>query len=280
MRSEEEPAVPCPHCASASGKEPTKKTALGYSIFWCGACRRTFNERTGTPFNHLTYPTDLVFLVGLWRLRYHLSLRNLAKMFLERGLTITHETVHEWERRFAPLLTERLRQKRRGKAGRSWHCDETYIEVQGRWCYLYRAIDRPGNLVDTMLGETRDMAAAKRFFARALRVVSHTPEKVTTDGHDAYPRAIRETLGTEVKHRCSRYLNNKIEQDHRGIKERYAPMRGFGDFASAARFCSAYDEVRDYFRYRTRMYEVVPLAVQRAQFRARLSDLRTLFRAA
>ncbi len=145
---------------------------------------------------------------------------------------------------------------------------------------MYRAIDRDGNLVDSMLSETRDMAAAKRFFRQAVEVVGHLPEQVTTDGHDAYPRAIRETLGPEVKHRCSQYLNNRIEQDHRGIKGRYASMRGFGDFTAAARFCTAYDEVRDYFRHRTRTHEVIPLAVQREQFRARLGGLRTLFRAA
>jgi len=82
------------------------------------------------------------------------------------------------------------------------------------WCYLYRAIDADGNLVDSLLSAHRDMGAAKRFFARSIEVVGHIPEKVTTDGHDAYPRAIRETLGEDVVHRCSRYMNNKIEQDH------------------------------------------------------------------
>ncbi len=177
----------------------------------------------------------------LWRLRYKLSLRDLAEMFLTRGFTFTHETVREWEERFAPLLTARLRTKRRGKAGVRWHADETYVKVDGRWCSLYRAIDADGNLVDSMLSETRDRDAATRFFVRAQTVIGHAPETVTTDGHDAYPRAIRETLGPEVPHRTSRYMNNRymnnrIEQDHRGIKQRYYPMRGFGSFASAARF--------------------------------------------
>ncbi len=87
----------------------------------------------------------------------------------------------------------------------------------------------------------RDMEAAKRFFKQAVEVVGHAPERVTTDGHDSYPRAIRETLGSEVIHRCNRSLNNRIEQDHRGIKQRYSPMRGFGNFTSAARFCRAFD---------------------------------------
>jgi transposase-like protein len=244
-------------------------TKLGYRSYRCSACRRIFNERTGSPFNHLQYPTDLVLLVVLWRLRYKLSLRDLAEMFLARGFAFSHEAVREWEARFAPLLTNRLRAKRRGQGGAKWHADETYVRVDGRWCYLYRAIDREGNLVEALLSQTRDMAAAQRFFAQALDIVGRTPEQVTTDGHDAYPRAIRETLGPEVQHRTSRYKNNRIEQDHRSIKQRYYPMRGFGVFASAARFCAGYEEQRQYFRPRTRQYERVTLAEQRRQFQER-----------
>jgi putative transposase len=95
------------------------------------------------------------------------------------------------------------------------------------------------------------------------------PEQVTTDGHDAYPRAIRETLGDAVTHRTSRYNNNRIEQDHRGVKQRYCPMRGFGSFASATRFCTGFAEHRQYFRPRTRQYERVTLAEQRRRFQER-----------
>src|SRR5512135_1151996 len=225
----------CPHCASLRTKEQRKITALGYRTFRCSACRRTFNERTGTAFNFLEYPTDIVLLVVLWRLRYKLSLRDLAEMFLQRGFVFTHEAVRDWEARFAPLLADQLRRKRRGQAGTSWYVDETYVTVKGKWCYLYRAIDRDGNLVDSLLSEKRDMDAAKRFFMQAVVLVGHSPERVTTDGHDAYPRAIREMLGNDVLHRTNKYLNNRLEQDHRGIKQRYYPMRGFGSVVSASR---------------------------------------------
>ena len=261
--------MPCPHCAMTTTVEQHRRTALGYRTFRCRACRRIFNERTGTSFNHLQYPTDLVLLVVLWRLRYKLSLRDLAEMFLDRGFVFTHEAVRDWEARFAPALTERLRARRRGAAGATWHADETYVRVNGAWCYLYRAIDREGNLVDALLSEKRDMGAAKRFFAQALDLAGQAPERVTTDGHDAYPRAIRETLGPGVRHRTSRYKNNRIEQDHRGVKQRYYPMRGFGSFTSAARFCSGFEEQRQYFRSRTRRYERVSLAEHRRLFRER-----------
>lgn len=108
-----------------------------------------------------------------------------------------------------------------------------------------------------MLSEHRDMQAAKRFFVRAKEEVGHKPTRVTTDGHDAYPRAIRRVLGRKFEHRTNKYrtnkyLNNRPEQDHRAIKQRYYPMRGFGSFDSASRFCNAFDEQKDYFRWRTK----------------------------
>ena len=81
--------------------------------------------------------------------------------------------------------------------------DGIYLKVRGRWCYLYRAIDRNGDLVDTMLSEHRDMAAAQAFFRSARSATGMTPDRVTTDGHGSYPRAIRTTLGRRVVHRTS-----------------------------------------------------------------------------
>jgi len=195
----------CPYCQSIATKQQRKKTALGYRTFCCSGCRCTFNERTATPFNYLAYPTDIVLLVVVYRLRYKLSLRDVAEMFLERGFEFTHEAVRDWKARFAPLIADQLRMKRRGQAGPSWHVDETYVKVQGKWCYLYRAIDRDGNLVDCMVSEKRNMDAAKCFFQQALQTVGHAPERVTTDGHRSYPRAIREILGKDVFHRGNHY---------------------------------------------------------------------------
>src|SRR4029077_6978743 len=107
----------------------------------------------------------------------------------------------DWEAKLTPALGENLRRRRKGKVGRSWYVDETYIRVRGGWRYLYRAIDRAGALVDVMLNEHRDLAAAKAFFRSAKAVTGVTPDRVTTDGHDAYPRATRTELGRHVRHR-------------------------------------------------------------------------------
>ena len=122
------------------------------------------------------------------------------------------------------------------------------MKVAGRWCYLYRAIDRDGQLLDSMLSEHRDRSAARRFLRRLVEVSGHRPLRVTTDHHGSYPKAIRWICGRRTIHRRDRYLNNRTEQSHRPLKQRYYPMLGFGNFESASRFCTAFNEVHNYFR--------------------------------
>ena len=85
----------CPHCQSSAITERPERTELGYQRFRCRTCEWGFNERTGTLFTRLQYPTDVVCLVVLWRFRYKWSLRDRAKMFLERGVTFTYEAGRE-----------------------------------------------------------------------------------------------------------------------------------------------------------------------------------------
>ena len=111
----------CPHYESTATSRRVCRTALGYRRFNCRPCRRRFNERTGTPFNDLQYPTDIVLLAVLWRLRYKLGFRDVAELLLQRGYAVTHETIRGWEARFAPLLAGQLCARRRGQASREGH---------------------------------------------------------------------------------------------------------------------------------------------------------------
>jgi transposase-like protein len=231
----------CPYCQSTQFTQLKRRTSLGYAIFRCHSCHRDYNERTGTPFNRIEVPTDIVFEVLLCRVRYKLSYRDVAEYFLFRGFQFTHETVRDWEERFLPFFTEQIRKKRRGKVGKIWKIDETYVRVKGEWCYLYRGIDENGNLVDVRLSKTRDMEGTKAFFARAREVAEDIPERVETDGLTSYPRAIEEELGEEVEHEVLPCNANVIEQSHRGIKHRYYPMMGFGSFNTARKTLKGYE---------------------------------------
>jgi putative transposase len=157
--------------------------------------------------------------------------------------------------------------------GQSWYVDETYVKVQGRWCYLYRAIDRDGHLIDTRLSEARDLAAAEAFFRSAWTVTGVIPDRITTDGHDTYPHAIRNVFGDRVMHRTNRYLNNRLEQDHRGIKQRYRSTCGLKTFATAAYFCRAFDEIRAFLRPQSHRYRTLTPAHRRHIHQARFAQL-------
>ena len=92
--------------------------------------------------------------------------------------------------------------------------------------------------------------------------------------------SIRTDLGKDVRHRTSAYLNNRLEQDHRGIKGRYRPMRGFKCPRSASRFCRAYDELRNFLRSRSRLNQSVPADCRRLQFLRRTMTVLAILEAA
>jgi putative transposase len=113
--------------------------------------------------------------------------------------------------------------------------DETYIKVKGVWKYLYSAVDKQGRTVDFLFTAKRDMAAAKRFFDKAMGA-NGTPEKVAMDKSGANKAAMDViNVGPDVRIlvRQVEYLNNIVEQDHRGIKRVTRPMLNFKSFRSA-----------------------------------------------
>jgi putative transposase len=259
----------CVRCGSEAVTERPEVTAQGYRRYRCRDCSRQFNERSGGVLNRTSLPSDIIASVVFRRLRYRLTLRDLSEILLLRGIEVSHETVRDWETKLLPVMGEELRKCRHGRrrgSGVSWYVDETYLKVRGKWAYLYRAIDRDGNLIDAMLSEHRDMAAAKAFFRSAKATMGYRPDRVTTDGHGSYPRAIGTMLGRTVRHRTSAYLNNRLEQDHRGIKGRIRCMRGFKSEQAAARFCREHGELRDLLRCRRRHNQPVSATTRRSRF--------------
>ena len=124
-------------------------------------------------------------------MRYSLSLRNVEELLLEeRGLQADHTTVWRWVQRYGPELEQRLRRHLK-PTNKSWRVDETYVRVQGRWCYLYRAIDSARATIDFLLSALRDADAAKRLFRKALSERSHPqPRVINTDLAPIYGAAI------------------------------------------------------------------------------------------
>jgi transposase-like protein len=184
------------------------------------------------------FDREIIVLCVRWYLRFKLSFRDLVEMMAERGLSMAHTTIMRWVHHYAPEFERRWNQFARS-VGPSWRVDETYVKIRGKWVYLYRAVDRDGKTVDFRLSTRRDVTAAKAFFCKAIKVQGAPPRTITLDGYAASHRAVRDMqaggqLPADTKLRSSKYLNNLIEQDHRGVKLRIGPMLGFKRFDTAA----------------------------------------------
>jgi putative transposase len=152
----------------------------------------------------------------------------------EAGIAVDHATVNRWVIKYSPPLEDAFHRRKR-PVWISWRMDETYIRVKGAWRYLYRAVDKQGQTIDFLLTEARDEQAAKRFLTKAIRRHG-VPETITIDGSAANEAAIRsynQERGTAIEIRQIKYLNNIIEQDHRGVKRITRPMLGFKSFDAA-----------------------------------------------
>ena len=185
-------------------------------------------------FKGAHFPQEIILTCVRWYVAYPLSTRHVEELMQERGIAVDHATVNRWVIKYSPQLEEAFHRRKR-PVWISWRMDETYIRVKGEWRYLYRAVDKQGQTIDFLLTEERDEQAAKRFLTKAIRRHG-VPEKITIDGSAANEAAIRsdnQEHGTAIEIRRIKYLNNIIEQDHRGVKRITRPMLGFKSFDAA-----------------------------------------------
>jgi putative transposase len=269
----------CPQCSSLKIANRSRLTAHGYKTFFCKNCRRVFNERTGTPFNRIRLQTPTLFRFVLWRLRYKLSLSDLAEMLSVEvnGFYFARATIWRWQEKFAPLITDVLKKDRKGQADKRWKLDETLVKVGDKFHYLYRGIDSRGKLVDTKLSPERTLESSSAYLKQAVATVGHKPEQVTSDKEVSYPKAISKVLGRKVKHRTGQYRNNRLEQNHRAIKGRYKSMASFKKSESAQNFCLAFDEQHNFLTFRRWHKDRRSSGGKRADFKAKFYQLKNKF---
>jgi putative transposase len=127
--------------------------------------------------------------------------------------------------------------------------DEVFIRIRGVLHYLWRAVDQHGVVLDILVQEKRDGAAAKRFFRRLLKGLKYKPRRLITDGLRSYGVA-RRALLPDVKHRTSRYLNNRAENSHRPTRRRERQVQRFKSRDQAQGFLSAHAIIYGHFRPR------------------------------
>src|SRR5918993_500822 len=200
-------------------------------------------------FKRRRFPVAVILLCVRWYCKYGISYRDLAEMMQERGVNVDPSTIFRWVQRYAPEIEKRMRHFQGHRSG-SWRVDETYVRVGGRWKYLFRAIDKHGQLIDFMLADRRNTRAAYRFLRKALKTGSdHPPSSIMTDKLASYPKAIwrlqaEGLLSKDVEHRTSKYLNNIIEADHGALKRVIRPTRGFQTMETATATLKGFEIMR------------------------------------
>ena len=196
-------------------------------------------KHSSVDFKWRHYEGEIILLCVRWYLRYRLSYRDLVEMIQERGLHIAHSTILRWVQHYAPEIQKRVTHFLK-KPNDSWRVDETYIKVKGEWMYLYRAVDSEGQTIDFYLSRTRSKKAAKRFLGKLIRLPrTEDPRVITTDKNPAYPPALAELKEEgkfkKTEQRCSKYMNNLIEQDHRRVKWQNRHAMGYWSYKTAYR---------------------------------------------
>src|ERR687884_273021 len=191
-------------------------------------------ETMAISFKGAHFPQEVILMGVRWYIAYPLSTRHVEELMAERGVDVDHSTINRWTIKYSPLLEEAFHRRKR-PVWVSWRMDETYVKVKGEWRYLYRAVDKHGQTIDFLLTGHREKEAALRFLKKAIRR-NGLPETITIDGSDANEAAIKsynEEHGTHIIIRQVKYLNNIVEQDHRGVKRVPRPMLGFKSFEVA-----------------------------------------------
>lgn len=203
----------------------------------------------GDPFKGHRFPREVILLAVRWYCRFPLSYRDVRDLLAERGINVDAATLFRSVQKFGPEIAKRACHHRSWR-GLSWHVGETYVRVNGRWCYLWRAVDQHGQLIDFRLTARRNINAARAFLRRAREAARlYQPLSITTDKAHSYARVIAELNrgrgpDDRIEHITRRQHNNIIESDHAALKRLTNPMRGFRSLSTAKETLKGIETIR------------------------------------
>jgi putative transposase len=201
------------------------------------------------PFRYFNSSPEVIRLVVMMYVRYPLSLRNVEDLLAERGIDISHETVRFWWNRFGPMFAAEIR-KRRVAHMRSfiqwrWHLDEAFVKINGKLCYLWRAVDHEGEVLEAVVTAKRNKAAALKLLKRIMKKYGR-PRTFVTDRLRAYSAVMKE-IGVADRHEVGRRLNNRAENSHQPFRRRERAMQRFRSKRTLQKFSSVHAQVHNHF---------------------------------
>jgi len=161
------------------------------------------------PFRYFNSSPEVILLAVMMYIRYPLSLRQVEDLLFERGIDISHETVHFWWNRFGPMFAAEIRKRRvhhRSYSLWRWHLDEVFVRINGETYYVWRAVDHEGEVLGVFATKRRDRRAALKFLKRAMKRYG-SPWSIVTDRLRSY-RAAMKIVGVSDRQECGRWFNN------------------------------------------------------------------------
>ena len=181
--------------------------------------------------------------------RYPLSLRNVEDLLAERGIDMSPETVRFWWNWVGPMFAAEIRKRRvapmRGYPQWRWHLDEVFVKVSGRLCYLWRAVDHEGEVLEAVATAKRDKAAALKLLKRIMQKYGQS-RKIVTDGLRAYSAAMK-AIGNSDRQEVGRGLNNRAENSHQPFRRRECAMQRYRSMRTPQKFSSVHAQLHNHF---------------------------------
>ena len=169
----------------------------------------------------------------------------MEDLLAQRGNTLSYETIRQWCRKFGIEYAKTLR-RQQGRLGDTGHADELFGTIQGQRQYLWRAVDRDGDVIDILVQPRREPRAAERFIRELLKGQEREPRHLATDRLRSHEAALP-TIMPSVQHNTERYANNRAGVSHEPIRQRERQMRGFKSVAHAQRFWSVHGVIQNLF---------------------------------
>ncbi|NSW39283.1 IS6 family transposase [Bacillus sp. Xin1] len=203
-------------------------------------------------FKGKQFKKDIILVAVGYYCRFSLSYRDVSEILRERGVSVHPTTIMRWVHEYGNLIYQ-IWKKKNKNVQLSWKLDETYIKVKGKWCYLYRAIDKDGHTLDIQLRKKRDHQAAYAFIKRLVKTFGE-PAALTTDKAPAllcaFNKLRKQGFYQTTIHCTIKHLNNLIEQDHRHVKRRFVKPAGFQNLRHASRTIKGIETIHALYKQR------------------------------
>jgi putative transposase len=200
---------------------------------------------TSALYRRHRFPAEIISHAVWLYFRFTLSYRDIEVLLAERGVQVSYETIGQWCRKFGPTFAAAIRRRRPGPRDK-WHLDEVRLRINGKTCWLWRAVDQDGMVLDILVQERRNQEAAETFLRRLVAGQPAVPRLVVTDKLASYTPALKNVL-PRAEHRKHKGLNNRAENSHQPTRQRERAMRRFKSLAQAQRFLEPFGPIREHF---------------------------------